>query len=38
MDFDTMFSAQLNALKDEGNYRIFAELERQCGAFPRPKA
>ena len=32
MDFDTMFSAQLSALKDEGNYRIFAELERQCGA------
>ena len=34
MDFDALFTAQLDALKSEGNYRIFAELERQCGAFP----
>ena len=38
MDFDKMFSQQLNALKEEGNYRIFAELERQCGAFPKAKS
>jgi len=38
MDFDKMFSAQLNALKDEGNYRIFAELERRCGDFPKAKS
>ncbi|MCR9147647.1 MAG: 5-aminolevulinate synthase [Rhodobacteraceae bacterium] len=38
MDFDAMFDAQLNTLKEEGNYRIFAELERQCGAFPRAKS
>ncbi|WP_371227406.1 5-aminolevulinate synthase [Roseovarius sp. 2305UL8-3] len=38
MDFDGMFNAQLGALKDEGNYRVFAELERQCGAFPRAKS
>src|SRR6056297_3529153 len=38
MDFDAMFNAQLNALKEEGNYRIFAELERKCGAFPRAKS
>tara|TARA_R110002020_G_scaffold176756_10_gene369236 strand:+ start:139 stop:1353 length:1215 start_codon:yes stop_codon:yes gene_type:complete len=37
MDFDTMFNAQLDALKDEGNYRIFAELERRCGAYPKAK-
>ncbi len=37
MDFDGLFNAQLNALKDEGNYRIFAELERQCGDFPKAK-
>jgi len=35
MDFDALFTGQLDALKDEGNYRIFAELERRCGAFPR---
>jgi 5-aminolevulinate synthase len=35
MDFDALFQAQLDALKDEGNYRIFAELERVSGSFPR---
>lgn len=35
MDFDALFEAQLDTLKDEGNYRIFAELERRCGAFPK---
>ena len=38
MDFDAMFTAQLEALKDEGNYRRFAELERQVGAFPRARS
>ncbi len=38
MDFDILFNAQLNALKEEGNYRIFAELERQCGQFPRARS
>lgn len=37
MDFDSLFHAQLDALKDEGNYRIFAELERVSGDFPRAK-
>ncbi|CTQ48025.1 5-aminolevulinate synthase [Jannaschia donghaensis] len=35
MNFDAMFDAQLQALKDEGNYRYFKELERKCGKFPR---
>ncbi len=35
MDFDALFTAQLETLKREGNYRIFADLERRCGAFPR---
>mgnify|MGYP001943136622 CR=1 FL=1 len=35
MTFDALFQAQLDQLKSEGNYRIFAELERQCGAHPR---
>ncbi len=35
MDFDRLFQNQLDALKNDGNYRIFAELERQCGSHPR---
>ena len=35
MDLNALFNAQLQTLKDEGNYRIFAELERQRGQFPR---
>ena len=38
MDFDAMFNAQLDDLKQEGNYRVFAELERRCGAYPRAKS
>jgi 5-aminolevulinate synthase len=38
MDFNAMFAAQLTALKEEGNYRIFAELERECGAFPQARS
>jgi len=37
MNFDKMFQAQLDSLKEEGNYRVFAELQRECGAFPRVK-
>ena len=35
MDYDALFQSQLDALKAEGNYRIFAELERKRGQFPR---
>ncbi|MBC6442235.1 MAG: 5-aminolevulinate synthase [Rhodobacteraceae bacterium] len=35
MNFDALFQDQLKTLKDEGNYRIFADLERRCGSFPR---
>ena len=37
MDFDALFQSQLDTLKKEGNYRIFAELERKSGQFPRAK-
>ena len=37
MIFDKLFNEQLDALKAEGNYRYFAELERQAGEFPRAK-
>ena len=35
MDFNSLFQSQLDKLKAEGNYRVFAELERRCGSFPR---
>ena len=35
MDFDALFNQQLDTLKNDGNYRYFAELERDCGKFPR---
>jgi 5-aminolevulinate synthase len=33
--YDCYFNPALDALKAEGNYRIFADLERQRGQFPR---
>ena len=35
MDYDSFFRQRLDALRAEGRYRIFADLERQCGRFPR---
>jgi len=35
MDFDSFFKERLDALHSEGRYRVFADLERQCGRFPR---
>ncbi len=35
MDFDAIFTAQLDTLKAEGNYRVFADLERRLGTFPQ---
>jgi 5-aminolevulinate synthase len=35
MDYQKHFKAELEALRDEGNYRTFAELERHCGSFPK---
>jgi 5-aminolevulinate synthase len=35
MDFQGFFTQELGRLKSEGNYRVFADLERRCGAFPR---
>ena len=35
MDFESFVSSRLDGLHQEGRYRIFAELERQAGIFPR---
>src|SRR5579862_4325002 len=35
MDFDTFFKERLDALHSEGRYRVFADLERRRGDFPR---
>jgi len=37
MNFEGFFEDQLASLKAEGNYRVFAELERRKGSFPAAK-
>ncbi len=33
--YDRFFAQSLERLREEGNYRVFADLERERGAFPK---
>ncbi len=35
MDYQAYFKTRLDALRDDGNYRVFADLARKRGNFPR---
>src|SRR5882672_6340582 len=35
MNYERFFAEQVGGLKAEGRYRVFADLERQAGAFPQ---
>ena len=37
MNYDKIFQERLEKLKQDGNYRVFADLERYKGSFPRAK-
>ena len=35
MNYESFFRKELDGLRREGNYRVFADLQRRAGHFPR---
>lgn len=35
MNYDAMLQSHLDALRKEGRYRVFADVRRECGEFPK---
>ena len=38
MEYQDRFRQHLEALYQEGRYRVFADLKRRCGAYPAARA